>query len=337
VLELGAGTCWLSHFLNRYGCKTVSVDVSETALDLGRQLFERDNQTRWDLEPEFIAYDGHTIPLPDGSCDKIVINDAFHHLPNPEEILREMARLLPRGGIVAMSEPGPGHAVSEESLREVRETGVLENEIVLSELHETALRAGFTEVALVPLALESIQEIPVETLGKAGEAEAILDQWLRLGRATRYIVLHKGPWFPNTKAPGELDARIDLSVPADGVRVEAGSAHTVRVRVANQGGTRWLATLVERRGWTRLGVHLYRAVDGEGGEPTGELVDFDWLRVSLPSDMEPGDEETIEVELPPIEEPGTYRLVFDLVAEGVLWFAQKDSPTTDLTLEVHPA
>jgi len=330
VLELGAGTCWLSHFLNRYGCKTVSVDVSKTAVDLGRELFERDGQTRWDLEPEFIAYDGRRIPLPDASCDKIVINDAFHHLPNPEEILREMARLLPQGGIVAMSEPGPGHAESEESLREVRETGVLENEIVLSELEEMALRAGFTEVALVPLVLDAVQEIPVSKLGKAEEAEAILDQWLRLGRGTRYIVLHKGRWLPTTQAPGRLDARIEIVGSGGSAEVPLGAPFPLRVRVTNRGDTRWLATIYERVGWTRLGVHLYRAT----GALPGELVDFDWLRASLPFDMEPGDEATVEVELPPIAEPGSYRLVFDLVAEGVLWFAQKDSPTAELTLEV---
>src|SRR5262245_18511761 len=38
VLELGAGTCWLSHFLNRYGCRTLALDVSSSALALGRQL-----------------------------------------------------------------------------------------------------------------------------------------------------------------------------------------------------------------------------------------------------------------------------------------------------------
>ena len=36
VVELGAGTCWLSHFLNRFGCKTIAVDVSSTALELGK-------------------------------------------------------------------------------------------------------------------------------------------------------------------------------------------------------------------------------------------------------------------------------------------------------------
>ena len=42
VVEFGAGSCWLSHFLNRFGCRTIAVDVSATALDIGRRLFEDD-------------------------------------------------------------------------------------------------------------------------------------------------------------------------------------------------------------------------------------------------------------------------------------------------------
>ena len=82
VLEIGAGTCWVSHFLNRWGCRTVAVDVSRTALDLGEEVFRRDSLTRWELEPEFLAYDGHELPLDEESCDRIVLHDAFHHIPN---------------------------------------------------------------------------------------------------------------------------------------------------------------------------------------------------------------------------------------------------------------
>ena len=94
VMELGAGTCWLLHFLNRYGCPTIAVDVSPAALEMGRQLFQRDPLVNWDLDPRFLPYDGHRIPLPDGHVDRIILYDAFHHVPNQEEILREMARVL---------------------------------------------------------------------------------------------------------------------------------------------------------------------------------------------------------------------------------------------------
>ncbi len=337
VLELGAGTCWLSHFLNRYGCQTISVDVSKTALELGRTLFERDPATRWEAGPEFLVYDGRHIPLAAGAVDKIVLNDAFHHLPNPAEILREMARLLPNGGLVAMCEPGPGHAESEDSRREVETTGVLENEIVLGELEAMAREAGFTEVGLVPLSLDRARAVPLADASGLAATEALLDMWAGVGRGTRYLVLQKGTWYPTTRSPGELRAEIEVVAPAGPVRLAPGEAARLRLRIANLGDTRWLATTVERPGWTRLGVHLYaRRRSAEAGPPPGELLDFDWLRVSLGADVDPGEERAVEVELPGLEGPGSYRLVLDLVAEHVVWFAQQGSPTAEVVVEVAP-
>jgi SAM-dependent methyltransferase len=333
VLELGAGTCWVSHFLNRYGCKTIAVDVSATALRLGRELFERDPATRWEAEPEFLVYDGHRIPLPDGSCDRIVLVDAFHHLPNPQEILRELARLLPEGGIVAMAEPGAGHSATEAALREVAETGVLENEIILSEVDAMARRAGFTEAALLPCSLTATREIPISGLGGVAESEALLDLWLAVHRGPYYLVLHKGPWVRTTRAPGRLDAGIELVAPSGALHAAAGEALTLRFRVVNRGDTRWLGSAAERPGWTRLGAHLYR----EGGAPPGELLDFNWLRVALPADLDPGAEAQVEAVLPPLGEPGAYRLVFDLVAEGVTWFAERGSAPLEARLLVEAA
>lgn len=336
VLELGAGTCWVSHFLNRYGCKTIAVDVSETALALGRELFERDPRTRWDVEPEFVLYDGHTIPLSDEACDKIVINDAFHHFPNPDEVLGEMARLLSAGGIVAMSEPARGHSGTADSLREVETTGVLENEIVIEELDDAARRAGFTGAHLVPLVLPVAREVAVADLGRSAESRALLDQWIPLHTGPYYIVLHKGPWLPTTRRPETLDARIELLNP-DGftgapLRAYPGRPLPVRLRVTNRGDTRWLATPEERPGWTRLGAHLYRDAD----EPPGELLDWDWLRTPLPRNLDPGDAAVVEAELPPLGEPGVYRLAFDLVAEQVTWFAERGSRTLEVPLWLGP-
>lgn len=344
VLELGAGSCWVSHFLNRYGCKTISVDVSETALGLGRKLFERDALTRWDVEPEFLTYDGHRLPLPDGGCDRIVINDAFHHIPNPQELLNEMARVLRDGGIVAMSEPGAGHWRSEDSLREVETTGVLENEIILAELDAMARRAGFTEVSLVPLSLEGAREVPIADLGTVREIESQLAGWQPFGRGARYIILHKGLWVQDVRRARELDAQIEIVEPStwkagEALRVAAGEGVPVRLRVTNRSDSRWLAGAAEEPGWTRLGVHLYPAPElaagGGGGAGEAEPLDFDWFRASLAEgDVPPGAVVRLDVELPAVAEPGRYRLVFDLVAEQCFWFAQRGSPTLEVDLEV---
>ena len=64
------------------------------------------------------------------------------------------------------------------------------------------------------------------------------------------------------------------------------------------------------------------------------MLDGDWQRAELPSDVKPDDVVTIEVELPAIETPGEYLMRFDMVAEEVAWFADVDSRTAPLRLLV---
>ena len=57
VLDFAAGSCWLSRILVQMGCDATSCDVSETALDIGRELFVRyppiaDNPGKHDFRSE---------------------------------------------------------------------------------------------------------------------------------------------------------------------------------------------------------------------------------------------------------------------------------------------
>ncbi len=46
------------------------------------------------------------MPLDDGSCDRILLYDAFRHIPNQRELLAEMHRVLSADGVAATSELG---------------------------------------------------------------------------------------------------------------------------------------------------------------------------------------------------------------------------------------
>lgn len=331
TLELGAGTCWLSHFLNRFGCPTIAIDVSPTALRIGRELFERDPFTNWDLKPEFRLYDGHRLPLPDGHVDKIVIYDAFHHVPNQAEILREMARVLKTGGVVAMCEPGAGHGATETSRHEADEWGVLENELDPEALERLALGCGFDGVRVVPLALPPSIEIAPSAFRQFLLGYGLnyyWSQWCDALQSISYVVLYKGDYVPTTRRPQSARARIELQ--SDYLTVAPGDQARLTVRVTNTGDTRWLTEEPDAPGWTRLGAHLHAASHG------APALDTDWYRGTLPRDVPPGETVAMEIELPRIDEPGEYRAVFDIVAEGVLWFAQRNSPTAELRIDVRP-
>jgi hypothetical protein len=313
--------------LNLFGCTTVSVDVSSTALALGRLAFERDARTRWDLEPQFVAYDGMKLPLADGYCDRVVINDAFHHVPNQRQLLAEMHRVLKPDGLVAMSEPGTGHASTHRSIAE-SESGVLENELVLEDVAALAESCGFRHVSVV-LSAPTVQvQIPARDLGAFMGGRGFAGYWKVFCSGLEqhhYILCHKNPPALDTRRPAVLSASITALMPRAVTTVVRQPAPLV-LRVVNSGDTTWLAR--QGQGWTRVGAHLYAT----GAART--LVDFDWVRVSLPKNVAPGEQVDLDVQLPGLDEPGSYEVVFDVVLEGISWFAESGSATHAMPLTV---
>jgi hypothetical protein len=306
------------------GCRTIAVDVSATALRMGRQVFEADPQTNWSLEPQFLAYDGLTLPAEDRSVDAIVIYDAFHHLPNPRQLLREMHRVLRPDGIVGMSEPGRGHAASQPSQAESSDTGVLEEELIIEHLASMAQAAGFSAARRVVASNRSLCEIDASETGAFMGGRGFGVYWDTLCSALEshyLLLLYNGHAEPTTARPKHLKAIITTSVPS--YTATAGQAVTVQARIQNVGDTRWLAS--EGPGWTRIGAHLYQ------GHPR-RTIGYDWARWDLPHDVAPGAVFSIPLTLPAITTPGEYSVVIDLVTEGLTWFADRESAA--LTIEI---
>jgi SAM-dependent methyltransferase len=126
-------------------CATISLDASKAALTIGERLFrEYPIVGKSVAPPTFLHFNGRHIDLPDASVDCIVCFDAFHHIPNQQEVLAEMARILKPGGIAGFSEPGRLHAQTPMSQKEMAEYDVLENDLVLEDVVALAYEAGFT-------------------------------------------------------------------------------------------------------------------------------------------------------------------------------------------------
>ncbi len=329
VMELGAGSCWVSHFLNRMGCRTLAVDVSPSALALGRTMFEQDPATDWSLQPLFLAYDGRRLPTGDGTVDAVVVYDAFHHLPNPQHLLRELRRVLKADGIVGMSEPGRGHAASEPSQAEAADSGVLEDELIVERIAEMAGAAGFSATKRIVASNRPLLEIDAARTGQFMGGRGFAQYWDALCSALEshyFLLFYKGTPEPTTARPKHLKAYLTSAT----ARVEATADRetTVGVRVQNVGDTRWLAA--EGAGWTRVGGHLYSAA------PPRQCLAYDWFRCALPGDLAPGEKVSLRVTLPPLP-PGQYEVVIDLVIEGVVWFADRESAALTIPVSVAAA
>jgi SAM-dependent methyltransferase len=330
VLEIGAGSCWLTHVFNLYGCKTIAVDVSATALSLGETLFRRHPGTNWSLEPEFRVYDGYTLPLSDSSVDRIVLYDAFHHIPNHTRILSEARRVLRPNGILAMMEPGRGHATSNASQAESATTGVLEREVIPEQVADLALQCGFKAARVMVSPSLPFVDIDAHRLRSFMGGSGFARYWHALcaqldGR--HHILLFAGAHAWTTARPNLLRADVRIEELPSPFLLAPGQRSRLVLRLRNDGDTTWLSRRDER-GWTRLGLHLHRR---DASEAAGNV---DWVRASLPADVPPGHALRVAVPFAAPADPGPYCLVADLVIEGLTWFQQRGSKPAKAPFEV---
>lgn len=67
-----------------------------------------ETNVRPDAAVEVTAYDGRTLPFPDGAFDAVLVADVLHHDPNPVAVLAECRRVTRRLVIVKDHKPdGP--------------------------------------------------------------------------------------------------------------------------------------------------------------------------------------------------------------------------------------
>ena len=329
VLDFGAGTGWLSRMLLQLQCRPICCDVSETALTIGKRLIDEHPLIGGAaFDPVFLKFDGHRLDLPDASVDRIVCFDAFHHVPNPSEVIAEFARVLKPGGIAGFSEPGRHHSRSPQSQYEMRNHQVLENDIDLNAIFAAAAPAGFTELRLHVLndLIISLDEYNTLHDEQSAATDAVRDHVMRgtadaMGSRTIFF-LHKGPVKLDSRGHAGLAHRIESqnsdTVAAPGRKV------LLRFLLTNTGQAMWLKSNVKNIGIVRLASHLY-----DGG---GQLIEVDFSRHDIPHDVAPGNRVPMEVR---VEMPndGRFRLGFDLVSEGVTWFENSGSVPCYVTVD----
>ena len=326
VLEFGAGSGWLSRFLTQMGCQAIVLDVSETALNMARALYERQPVIGAQPPPDFLQFDGRRIDLPGGSADRIVCFDSFHHAPNPRAMIAEFGRVLADGGIAAFAEPGPRHAEAPRSQFESQTYGVVERDVDVHDIWRTARANGFADLRMSVFHGPAFQ-VPLEDYEQLLAGGPVQEAWLastrKFLRHVRFFSLVKGgEAAADSRSPTGLQC--DIRVVTDqGDGVEG--PRILEVAITNSGTATWLPSN-ELRGGVSLGSHLY--------DVSGTLVSFDFHVVPLtdpPRAILPGESVRTRFTVPAVP-PGRHRLELDCVASHVTWFAQAGSKPVSFPL-----
>jgi ubiquinone/menaquinone biosynthesis C-methylase UbiE len=141
VLDVGTGTAQIPIELGRQTLQTrvVGIDLAEHMLEVGRANVRRAGlEERIHLE----HVDAKSLPYPDGAFAAVISNSIVHHIPEPQAVLAEMARVTAPAGTLFVRDllrPGDDPAVR----RLVKEYAGDANPHQ-QEMFEASLRAALT-------------------------------------------------------------------------------------------------------------------------------------------------------------------------------------------------
>jgi ArsR family transcriptional regulator len=98
VADVGTGTGFVAAGIASQVERVLAVDNSPAMLDVARKNLGALGITNVELLPGDIT----VLPLKSASVDAAFANMVLHHAADPEEMLREMARVTKPGGVVAI-------------------------------------------------------------------------------------------------------------------------------------------------------------------------------------------------------------------------------------------
>ncbi|MEM9158765.1 MAG: methyltransferase domain-containing protein [Verrucomicrobiota bacterium] len=316
LLDFGSGTCWTSKYLIQLGCQVTACDPSPTALEIGRNVVEK--STLADTERfTTLPFRGRSIDAPDNSFDRVLCFDSFHHIPNWQEVLGEMYRVLKPGGLITFAEPGYGHSKAATSQFEMKRSVVLENDIHIPEIEKVALKLGFKNLrwqAVISRDYESRKFKDLVT-GKWWSSS-----YRRMARScisalkdalshTSIFSLSKGNLKIDSRQMRFLAAQIS-SAPTSQPFAENREI-SISVKVKNIAASTWLSENEDECGVVYLGCHRLNE--------HGSIAQEDVARAKIDRDMEKGHEAVITLVFPP-HPKGKHDYILDLVSERVSWF-----------------
>ena len=334
VLDFASGSGYVSELLNRLGYTTIAFDLDPELLAVGRERLRLD--PRCDAaRTHFVVGDGLRLPFADESFDGIICMNALHHMPDYHATLAEMYRVLRPGGRAVFSEPGAEHSKTPESINMMKQFGVLERDIILSDIYELARGIGFRRLCLKPYVYPEQVEIDYEQFALLKEGKKVSAPYLSseeiadtLERYHPLFYLEKDGERPLTSAtasPELLQARIVIKECPQ--RVRKGEVMRVVALCENTGRSLWLSKARPLGGFVTFGVKLLTL--------NGRLLDDTRGRQPLTEDVPQGGQIEVvsEVSCDGLE-PGRYRVLFDMVNELVHWFQDKGSKVAEQWIEV---
>lgn len=106
ILDVGCGPGTISAELSRITSKgrVTGIDLSPDVLQFAREAHPKEKYPRL----EFVLGDVYSLPFPDGNFDVVYAHQVIQHLSRPIDAIKEMKRVLKKGGVLALRDADYG-------------------------------------------------------------------------------------------------------------------------------------------------------------------------------------------------------------------------------------
>ena len=272
------------------------------------------------------------LPFADASIDVVISCAVLEHVQSLSDTLAEIRRVLKPGGFVYIEIPfiqpyhtHDGRGVRFEDYRRLTKPGLTEAFDFCTPLDVGCCVGPISTVNQVAFAL--LRELRTEafyrrTIDRLYHFVGNLIVWLdgRLSDdAIQRSIVPSGLYYFGRKHDQHAEAlaelpRLNSMFPRDiagQIRLLRQTPERLELQVTNTSRTTWLRAALLGWGTVHLGMQRIRGTETER----------DFRRLDLPGDIGPGESFTLSIDLGEIE--GADGLAFDLVNEGMCWFADR--------------
>ena len=140
VCDVACGNGFWSNKIAAISSFLVGIDLNEHRIAFANSKYSTKNRN----QVAYLVADAQKLPLKTSSQTKVVSYCALEHFPSDIDALREMHRILVKGGILAMSVDSMSlKGVAEEYLEFHRKKYFIHNYYTLASLKEKLLQASF--------------------------------------------------------------------------------------------------------------------------------------------------------------------------------------------------
>ena len=147
ILDVGCGPGHLARLLAQRGCQVTGIDRGWRLIRIARSLARKEQ-----VEVEFQRSPAERLPFSENSFDCTIATTVIYWVAQPDEVLREMARVTRAGGTIATLDPHA--AMSVESIRsycESQKIGAEGQRKLVAWARAAEMSRRFTEADLLSL------------------------------------------------------------------------------------------------------------------------------------------------------------------------------------------